>query len=368
VTPAIVINASHLGERLNGIGIYVLSLLREWARLESELRFEVYLHERARVHVAGWTFPERFTVRWIGSAVFGDQDNLRRFLYSNALAARRRRHVVFNPSQLELTLVGARQIVTVHDLIPLLVDPRSQRRQHYFFRYVVPWGLARAAAIITASRATQEALRVSYGVPAERISVIPHGVRRFDTHGGGAPARLERRYILFVGRIVPYRNIERIVAAFLRIQDRVEHDLVLVGEAFYDVAIPTGNQRIIARGHVSDAELQELYRGASAFVFPSLGEGFGLPPLEAMASGCPVVASREASLPEVCASAAFWVDPRSVDSIADGLCAVLLDERLRSRLVNAGLERASALTWEASARAHLGVFARVAGEGSARAR
>lgn len=356
----IIINATHLGERLNGIGSYILNLLRQWTVLASSLHFEVYLHERARTHFEGLSLPENFSVRWISSRVFPDRDNLRRFLFSNLLAAVRRRHVLFNPSQLEMTFFGAQQIVTVHDLIPLLVD-QSQRRQHYFFRYLVPWGLARAAAIITGSRATQDALCSHYGVAREKVRVIAYGVRSFSGSHEGRPAGRSRKYILFAGRLVRYRNIERIIGAFLKIQDRIEHDLVLAGEAFYDVEVPEANPRVIVRGHVSDEELLALYRGASVFVFPSLGEGFGLPPLEAMACGCPVVASREACLPEVCQSAAFWVDPRSIDSIAEGLCKVLFDESLRARLVSAGLKRASELTWEASAKEHLRVFEQVVG-------
>jgi glycosyltransferase involved in cell wall biosynthesis len=202
-----------------------------------------------------------------------------------------------------------------------------------------------------------------YGLPPARVRVIPYGVRRFAEPGRRPEAVRGRPYILFAGRIVPHRNIERLVAAFLSIQDRVEHDLVLAGEAFYDVDIPRDHPRIVRLGHVSDGELHALYRGASVFAFPSLGEGFGLPPLEAMSCGCPVVAAPAASLPEVCGAAALWVDARSVPSIADGLCAVLLDEGLRERLARAGRQRASELTWERSARAHLELLAEVRGGG-----
>jgi glycosyltransferase involved in cell wall biosynthesis len=361
VTSKIIINASHLGERLNGIGSYILNLLRQWTVLTSNFRFDVYLHEGAEPHVATLSFPENFSVHWISSRFFPDRDNLRRLLFSNLLAVARRRDVVFNPSQLEMTFFGARQIVTVHDLIPLLVDSRSQRRQHYFFRILVPRGLAKAAAIITGSRATQEALCSHYGVAPEKVRVIPHGVRSFSGTNKGQPAGRNRKYILFAGRLVPYRNIEGIIGAFVSIQDRIEHDLVLAGEVFYDFKVAEANDRIVVPGYVSDEELLALYRGASAFIFPSLGEGFGLPPLEAMACGCPVVASREASLPEVCQSAAVWVDPRSVESIAEGLCRVLCDEGLRAKLIREGLRRASELTWEKSAQEHLRVFEQVVG-------
>jgi glycosyltransferase involved in cell wall biosynthesis len=114
---------------------------------------------------------------------------------------------------------------------------------------------------------------------------------------------------------------------------------------------------------VDDDTLGALYRGASLFVFPSHREGFGFPPLEAMLCGTPVVTSKESSLPEVCGSAAWFVDPRSVDSIADGLLRVLLDEKLQATLREAGLRRARELTWEASAARHLQVFEEAAETG-----
>jgi glycosyltransferase involved in cell wall biosynthesis len=188
--------------------------------------------------------------------------------------------------------------------------------------------------------------------------VIPHGVRSLG--GSGHATARSRPYILFAGRLAPYRNLDRLVQAFEKIQDRVEHDLVLAGEIQPGYLPPGSHGRVFVPGYVSEEELRALYRGASVFVFPSLDEGFGLTPLEAMAYGCPVVASREASLPEVCQAAAVFVDPRSVESIAEGMLTVLLDKDLRVRMIEAGLRRAAELTWENSAKQHLRLFEEVA--------
>src|SRR5207302_5555024 len=136
-----------------------------------------------------------------------------------------------------------------------------------------------------------------------------------------------------------YRNINTLIEAFLKIQDLIEHDLILAGEICCDLQIPASNGRIIVRGYVDCAELSALYRGASAFVFPSLAEGFGFPPLEAMACGCPVLTSAEASLPEVCRNAALIIDPRSEQSIARGLLQILSNHDLRSSLIQEGFRR-----------------------------
>jgi glycosyltransferase involved in cell wall biosynthesis len=356
VPQKIIINATHLGGRINGIGTYIINLLQQWTVQPTNLLFDVYLHERAKPHLSAISFPENFQTHWIRSRLFADTANFSRLLFSNALAAVRNTTVIFNPSQLEMTFVGTRQIVAVQDLIPIQVKDHYQKKQSYFYRFLVPRGLAKAAAIIAPSQATQHALLSHYGVPAERVTVIPYGVRSLPLSSVPSPAR---KYILFVGRMVPYRNINTLIQAFLKIQHRIEHDLILAGEICCDLKIPESNARIIVRGYVDGDELSALYRGASAFVFPSLAEGFGFPPLEAMACGCPVVTSAESSLPEVCRNAALIVDPRSEDSIAEGLFEILSNQELRARLIQEGFGRVAELTWEKTAKAHLRLFERI---------
>ena len=229
---------------MNGIGAYVLQMLRHWAAMPCGLRFEVYLHESARFRFDGVAFPENFSLNWIGSRRFRDTDNLRRFVFSNMLAARRMKHVIFNASQLEMTFFGARQVVTVHDLIPLVVNGHYQRKQHYYCRFALPLGLARAMAIITPSQATRRDLLARFRIDPAKVAVIAHGVRRFPARDNGTKPARGRKYILFAGRIVPYRNVDRLVQAFLAIQHRVEHDLVLAGEVFHELHLPAGNSRI----------------------------------------------------------------------------------------------------------------------------
>jgi glycosyltransferase involved in cell wall biosynthesis len=352
----IIFNATHLGGRINGIGTYILNLLRQWAIHPSNLSFDVYLHERAKPHLSDIAFPENFRFHFIRSLLFPDTANFRRLLFSNALASFRNASVIFNPSQLEMTFVGAREIVTIQDLIPVQLKDHYQRNQNYFYRFLVPRGLAKADAIIAPSHATQRALLTHYGVQPERVNVIPYGVRSFPEERQAPPVR---KYILFVGRMTPYRNLNPLIQAFLRIEDRIEHDLVLAGELCCELNLPESNSRITVRGYVDGGELAALYRGASAFVFPSLAEGFGFPPLEAMACGCPVVTSAAASLPQVCGNAALIVDPQSPESIAEGLLEVLNNAGLRSQLIAEGFRRVAELTWKKTADAHLQLFERV---------
>ena len=352
----VIINATHLGRRINGIGTYIVNLLHQWTLQPSNLLFDVYLHERARPHVAAISFPRNFQLHWIGSRLFPDTANLRRLLFSNCLAVAKHADVIFTPSQLEMTFAGARAIVTVQDLIPIQMKDHYQKKQNFFYRFLVPRGLAKADAVITPSKATQQALCAYYDVPPEKVAIIPYGVRKMPESAVAPPMR---KYILFAGRIVPYRNIDTLIRAFLKIQPYVEHDLILAGEICCGLHIPASNSRIVVRGYVSGAELSSLYSGASAFVFPSLAEGFGFPPLEAMSFGCPVITSAEASLPEVCRNAALVIDPRSEDSIASALMEILSNRELRARLIAEGFRRVADLTWEKTAGAHLRLFEKV---------
>jgi glycosyltransferase involved in cell wall biosynthesis len=188
------------------------------------------------------------------------------------------------------------------------------------------------------------------GVDPERVEVIHLGLDHELFHPGGAGQK--RPFLVYPANPWPHKNHERLFEAFRRVrQRRPELRLVLTGTGLERLRnVPEG---VDVRGRVSRDELAELYRTASALVFPSLYEGFGQPPLEAMASGTPVAVSRAGSLPEVCGDAAFYFEPTSVDEITEAILAVL--ER-PDHLVARGLERASRFTGDATARRHDDVY------------
>jgi glycosyltransferase involved in cell wall biosynthesis len=178
--------------------------------------------------------------------------------------------------------------------------------------------------------------------------------------------KLPEHFILFVGSIEPRKNLISLLKAYLLLPEYIKRDfkLLLVGlKGWKNVEILEllnklkGNAEYL--GFVDNEELAGLYRKASCFVYPSLYEGFGLPPLEAMACGCPVVTSDVASLPEVCGDAAYYINPYNVESIAEGIHKVLTDRNLRQNLIERGLERSKLFSWEKSAREHIKVFEEV---------
>ena len=229
---------------------------------------------------------------------------------------------------------GGPQVVTVHDLAFLRVPECFNRR----FRVVAGIrhraAARRAAAVIVPSEATAADVRALWAVRGERLVVAPHGPGQRLSHDRGDP-----RHFLYVGDDEPRKNLARLREAHTRAATGLP--LVVAGRA----------------GTVVDAGgLADLHRHAAALVIPSLHEGFGLPALEAMAAGTPVLASRTAALEEVCGDAARYCDPRDVESIARGLRELASVGPLREELRRRGLARAACFSWERSARAHVHAY------------
>ena len=208
-------------------------------------------------------------------------------------------------------------------------------------------------------------------MPAEKIVVIPQGVdRRFQPLPAGVIEEtrqrlcLPQRYVLFVGNLAPRKNLPRLMAAWNSISARFpDTKLVLAGAAnrvFRDAGLPRPPATVTSLGYVADEDLPALYGGALCFAFPSLYEGFGLPILEAMACGVPVLTSNVTSLPEVAGDAALLVDPYCVESLAAGLERLLRDDGLRSELARRGLDRARPFSWQRTAAATWQILAETA--------
>jgi glycosyltransferase involved in cell wall biosynthesis len=252
---------------------------------------------------------------------------------------------------------------TFHDAIPLShpewANPRLRGLKNVMLRRA-----ARAATrIIAISEAMVPEIVEHYDVPAERITVVPNGVGTswFEREKPEALRELRFRYdlakhyFLFVGTLQPRKNVERILEAYASLPEAVRrhYQLVIAGKQGWRAQPLVGKlQALQAAGRVRwlqrvpETDLRTLYQAASAFVFPSLYEGFGLPVLEAFASGVPVITSNVTSLPEVAGDAALLVDPLRVDAIAEAMSRLAGDASLGDRLVHLGRTRARLFTWE----------------------
>jgi glycosyltransferase involved in cell wall biosynthesis len=258
-----------------------------------------------------------------------------------------------------------RAVLTVHDLgwqvHPELYAPHVRR----MYGTLVPRALRRADRFIAVSRYTADDLMRRAGIPADRIDVIHHGLDPVFTPLDSDPrARLEAPYLLAVGGVSPRKNTRRLIEAFAAWRRRggraAGYRLLITGasvdqEFVRSGAVPEG---VTLLGYVDKAELRRLYAGAAAFVYPAIYEGFGLPIIEAMACGAPVVTSSTGAAPEVAGGAAVIVDPFDPASIERGLEQVTRPEEA-SRLRALGLQRVAAFGWDRAAGQTLDVYRRV---------
>jgi len=207
----------------------------------------------------------------------------------------------------------------------------------------------------------------TYALVGSKVQVIHNGVRdSLFSEAHLRTAREDGKFILFSGRMVPMKNLAGTLRAFSLIKDRVPHKIVVTGycqgngetKLMSDLVdqCSVERNRVEFKGHVSGRDMEDLLSRASLLVFPSFYEGFGLPPLEGMAHGCPVVVSKVSSLPEVCGDAAQYVDPANDSSIADGMYRMLTDAELRKKLIARGIGRAKQFRWRHSALKHLDLF------------
>jgi len=239
-------------------------------------------------------------------------------------------------------------VVTLQDLQHELQPQFFSRAERAWRRAVYRPSVRRARLVIVPTEHVRETAVERLGLEPERLRVIPYGVDHERFRPGAGP---REPFFLYPANRWPHKNHERLFEAFALVrQERADLRLVLTGFGRDRGPVPDG---VESRGYVTRDELAGLYARAAALVFPSLYEGFGLPPLEAMASGCPAAVSNAGALPEVCGEAARLFDATSVDEIAAAMLDVLADPE---PYVELGLERVAKFTWERSARAHEQVY------------
>jgi glycosyltransferase involved in cell wall biosynthesis len=345
VTPLVLVDADPLGRQRTGNETYTRELLRELAGLAPDLRLAavtrhpelvpegiepVALPARRQIVRMAWQLPR--LLRKLGPRVAHFQHAL------------------------PLGYSG-RSVVTVYDL-SFERDPGLMGlRDRLVFRTSVPRSARRASRVIVTSEQTKREVIERWGISGDRIAVTPLGVG--EPFGPGGAQADGRPYALVVGSLEPRKDPLTAVEGFALLGS---DDLRLVfagpdrgdGDAARAAVARRGlEQRVEFKGHVSRDELASLYRGAACLVFPSRDEGFGLPVLEAMASGVPVVTTKAGALPEIAGDAAILVEPGNPVALAGGIERALAD---RERLVAAGLDRARRFTWAETARRTLAVY------------
>jgi glycosyltransferase involved in cell wall biosynthesis len=365
------IDARPLAADRGGIARALESILREMLPIDRQNDYYLYSHKnfsqgfdvpnwRKRIGSRSWALPGTLWLQGEGRRmILGDRLDV---FWGTA-------HVL--PLRLPSSV---RRLVTIHDLVWRLYPETATAFNLWISRRFIGRSISQANQIVADSESTRRDLEQVLGVPRSKIRVVHLGVA--DTYHPRDPAasarfiaakfRVSENYISAVGTIEPRKNLVTLIEAMalLRSRDALRHQLLLAGASGWK------NSQIYASikrhgltpeqvkflGYVPDEDLPLLYSGAAAFVFPSLYEGFGLPLVEAMACGVPIVASNVSSIPEVVKDGAMLVSPRSPEGFADAITRITSDSSLRRTLAQKGLERAQHFRWDNAAREMLQLF------------
>lgn len=346
----------------SGIGTYLTELLPRLIASRRELRFNL-LGPASTLANLPWTRAANVRVVGLETPIYSLREQV-----SLPLSIPAGTDLLWSPHYNIPLAWRGRLAVTVHDLAHLAVPEfvaGVHRRAYarFMFRAVA----RRADAIITVSDFTATEFDRLVGFQGVKPEVVHSGVDRawFEIPPSASPHT--RPYLLYVGNVKPHKNLGRLLEAFRQLASRTHCDLLILGknEGFLsgDGSVRAAADQLAPRVQLVGALPQELLRRymshAEALVLPSLYEGFGLPPLEAMACGCPAIVSRVASLPEVCGDAAVYFNPLDSASIASAILRVLEEPALRESLRCRGLDRARRFTWESSTQQTLAIFERV---------
>jgi glycosyltransferase involved in cell wall biosynthesis len=346
-----------------GVGTYLRNLLRHLSRLDSQNEYVLFCRagDLETVEELGGNF--RAILEEAKSYSVGEQLRIPLDLRREKIDLFHAPHYVLPP------LTPCRSVVTIHDCIHLRFPQYLPNRLAYAYAWSSMWmATHRANRVLTVSEASKRDILHYFHIPERKIEVIYNAI---DDRLGETPTpdeiervreryQLNAPYVLYAGNIKPHKNLERLIEAFhtLRQDTDLAHvKLLIIGDEISKYATL---RRAVHRyklhkyvrffGFVPDKTLAVLYRLARVFVFPSLYEGFGFPPLEAMASGAPVITSNVSSLPEVVGDAALLIDPLDSGAIAQAIRRVLLDSDLREDLRQRGLRRVKEFSWERSVR------------------
>lgn len=279
---------------------------------------------------------------------------------------------IFNPSSVP-TFFKFKQkyIITIHDLSPIIFTKTHKFGKNLIYRYLLPKTLKEAYGIIADSNNTKEDIIKYFGLPAGKIKVVYPGVdkkyklidKKIILEKIKNRYKLPNKFILNVGTLEPRKNIESLLRVFSKIKKNLNYYLVIVGikgwkykKIFSLINKLKIKNKVIFTGYIKETDLPAIYNLASLFVYPSLYEGFGLPPLEAMACGCPTVISNVSSLPEVCGEAAYYINPYTINSISKGIEKALGDKNLRKKMIEDGLKQAKKFNWGKTSREILKIY------------
>ena len=364
------IDATALPPQPVGAGNYIIQLIRALAGLIGEDELVIFAEEKGPALI---DLPVTPNIEW---RLIPDKDPAVRLIWEQAFFSRLIREadidVLHSLHYTRPFRLSCSSVVTFHDMTFFLYPELHTRTKRIFFPQAIKSSARRADFVITVSESTrQDAIRL-LGLSADRVITIQHGVDRAfrpinDIEFGKRVTnkyRLPGKFILYVGLIEPRKNLSLLINAYKKlVDDGTDHNLVLVGrfgwmfdEVLEQIEKLNLTDKVILTGYVEQVDLPMVYNLCDLFVYPTLYEGFGLPALEAMACGIPVVTTDVSSLPEIVGEAGLLVPPDDVEALFQGINNVLNDEDLSRNMARRGTEQAAKFSWEWAARSTLEVY------------
>jgi len=363
------IDAQPLSREKSGVGYYTEQLIRALEMVEgrneyvlfSDRDFDAPFSDASRFHKRITPYIWGYAWMQVGQPV---------------QISRERLDLYHGPNFVAPLAAPCPTVITIHDLSSFVMRKNHRLMNNIVQRVLLPPSARRSRAVIAVSEATRDDAARILGVPPGKIRVIPEAVDEIfkPVEDGAERSRVSRKlglpkkYILFVGTLEPRKNVPTLLEAYERLirAGDIEHGLVLAGGRGWGGDVIARKIRSLGleahvklTGYVAREDMPALYSMADLFVYPSLYEGFGLPPLEAMACGTPAVVSDGSSLKSVVADGGLRVDPTNVSGLAEAVRRVLVDENLRKDLIERGMKRARCFSWAAAARETLALYQEV---------
>ena len=331
------INGRFLTQRTTGIGRYGIEICRALVALGISVHIvvpEYYNGDHGLEVIRYGKFKSHF---W-------EQISLRNFLRKMG-----------KPLLLNLSGLGPlfynNQVVTIHDLAFIRHSEWFSKSYYFFYSKLTPLVAKQAKKIITVSAFSKQEIVALLNISPSKINVVPNAVTSLISEVN--VVKSASKYMLAVSSLDPRKNYARLISAFLK-ADIKDYKLLLVGSKYKhfntDFSEFEMNEKVDFLGYVSDTELAALYKNADVFIYPSLYEGFGIPPLEAMSSGCPVIVADIASLRETCGNAAIYVNPYNVSDMSEAIRKLAYNEVLRNELIQLGKQNCLRFSWQTSAK------------------
>ena len=371
----VAIDAHMVGEHETGNETYIINLIRGLASLDPQVpttQYLLYSTNPGRLDACG-PLPPYFARRHVAPAI-----SALRIPLGMPVRALADRIDVLHVTYIAPPVVPAAVVVTVHDISYELYPETFSARDRAILKALVPRTIRRAQNVITVSESSRRDIANYYKVDPEKIRVVYQSIAssfrvlhdRAEVESVMARHGINGRYLLAVGNLQPRKNLPRLVRAFAQSKRIGSYDgrLVIVGKSmwresqiFQEIRQQGLENEIIVTGYIPEEDVVALYNGADAFIYPSIYEGFGLPPLEAMACGCPVITGNTSSLPEVVDSAGIMVDPTSEEELTQAIVTMTGDAQFRDNCIRLGLERVERFSATAAARDTLEVYYDAAG-------